>query len=368
MKPSSDTNGFLSQADLEDYLKGNSDPKAKSRVKKLLDDCELSREALAGFTAMPAALGDIPALKKSIAAKSGITMMKWLNYTMIVLGGALLVAMVIILLPGGKDHVVTDNQVINVAPIIPQVQNNIAPPSSSIDISPEGEHFVNPEMKTVPGATISSGEKNDSSVVTKPIEVTYVPLKIIDTAKVPVVPVDSKKPSPGYNASVGFILDLKITEFEKYYRKTIAVNDIEFTGISAQYDNFADAKSDDNETVRNVPAEDFLNEGLKAFHDGHYGKCIEKMEVLKKNNANDLNAAFYIGVSYVELEMYAKAIPYFDQVLNATNNVFHEEANWYKALALIGNGNTEAGKKLLEEISKQDGFYKEKASAKLKEM
>jgi tetratricopeptide (TPR) repeat protein len=367
MKPSSTSNDFLSESELEDYLNGKTDPKAKNRVKKLLEDCELSREALAGFTAVPGALGDVPALKKSIAGKSGITMAKWLNFVVLGLGIAMLIGMGFALWPNGKDHAIVPTQKIDIAQVIPPVENN-SQSVSTVEISPNDEHFVNPEMKPTPIAVISQGVAPDSSATAKPIDGNHVPLSPIDTMRVPVVPVVPKNPEVGYNASIGFILDLKITEFEKYYRKTIEVKDVEFTGVRASYDNFADEKTGDEETVRKVPAEDFLNDGLKAFHDGHYGRCIEKMEVLKKNNANDLNAAFYIGVSYVKLEMFAKAIPYFDQVLNSTNNVFHEEASWYKALALIGNGNVEAGKKLLEEISQTDGFYKEKAAAKLKEM
>jgi tetratricopeptide (TPR) repeat protein len=230
---------------------------------------------------------------------------------------------------------------------------------------------VNPEMTVAPKTIIAAGVVKDSTATKtngalEPINAPGKELKRIDTFLIhPVVP---KNPEIGYNASIGYIMDLKVTEFEKYYRKMVEVDELEFTGVSAQFDNFASEQENDGETVREVPAEQFLNEGLRAFHNGHYGKCIEKMEVLRKNNPSDLNAAFYMGVSYVKLEMYEKSIPFFDQVLNSPNNVFHEEANWYKALALIGNGNTEAAKKVLTEISQKDGFYKEKAAAKLQEL
>jgi hypothetical protein len=367
MKPSSNNNDFLSQHQLEDYLRGNLDAEGKTRVQQLLDDCELSKEAVAGYTAVPFAIDDIPALKKSIAAKSGMTASFWMNVFVISLGTVLLAGMTYVLWPHNNDQPKI-TQIPVVDSVSPVVENN-APLISQVDLTPKSEHFVNPEMHIAPKAKISAGVMNDSASAktnggSEPKNSSGKDLKRHDTTLV--VPVVPKNPEMGYNASIGFILDLKVTEFEKYAHKTISVDDTQFTGVSAQFDNFADAKDHDQETVREIPVDQFLNEGLKAFHDGHYGRCIEKMEVLQKYNAGDLNAAFYMGVSYVKLEMYEKAIPLFDQILNSPNNVFHEEANWYKALALIGNGNTEAAKKVLTEISQKDGFYKEKAAEKLK--
>jgi hypothetical protein len=369
MKPSSYNNDFLSQQQLEDFLRGNMDAEGKTRVKKLLDDCELSKEAVAGYTAVPLAIGDIPSLKKSIAAKSGMATSFPMNVFVVGLGTVLLVGMGYVLWPKeDKTPHFVQNIPASSPVIIPQTEQAV----QSVDLTPKSEHFVNPEMSITPKATISAGVVKDSSNAksndgSEPVVAPGKEMKRIDTFMIhPVVP---KKPEVGYNASVGFIMDLKVTEFEKYNRKMVEVDALEFTGVSAQFDDFASQKAaEDENVVREVPAEQFLNEGLKAFHNGHYGRCIEKMEVLRKSDPNDLNAAFYMGVSYVKLEMYEKAIPFFDQILNSPNNVFHEEANWYKALALIGNGNTEAAKKVLTEISQKDGFYKEKAAEKLKEL
>lgn len=357
-------NDHLSPKELSDLLSGKLDAKSDARVKKLLNDCELSKEALAGFTAVPAAAADLASLNKQIAAKSGMSQTPlWMSVATITIGAALVVGMGYALWPREPETLE-----VPLAYTVPPTASNELPPAT-VELTPKAEHFVNPEAAPKPKATLSPGKPVDTVAAPKSPEVKQDPIAVKEPEQLEVKPVVPKKPEAGYNASVGFIQDLKVTEFEKYYRKTIEVRELPLKGVPAQFEDEDKFKKEGElETVRNVPAEQFLNDGLRAFHDGKYGRCIEKMEVLKKNNDKDLNATFYMGVSYVKLEMFGKAIRMFDEVLNASNNVFHEEAKWYKALALIGNGDDEAAKMLLTEIAAKDGFYKDKAVAKLKEI
>jgi hypothetical protein len=363
MKTSPHTD-HLSPKELSDLISGKLDAKSNARVKKLLKDCELSKEALAGFTAVPAAAADLDLLNKQIAAKSGMAKTpKWMSVVTVAIGAALVVGMGYALWP--REPELLDVPLAYTVP--PPVSNEVIP--AVVELTPKAEHFVNPEATPKPKAILSPGKPVDTTTAVKSPEVKQDPIAVTPPEQLEVKPVVPKNPEAGYNASIGFIQDLKVTEFEKYYRKTIEVRELPLKGVPAQFEDEDKFKKESElETVRNVPAEQFLNDGLRAFHDGKYGRCIEKMEVLKKNNEKDLNATFYMGVSYVKLEMFEKAIRMFDEILNASNNVFHEEAKWYKALALIGNGDDAAAKVLLTEIAAKDGFYKEKAAAKLKEI
>ncbi len=355
----------LSPKELSDLLSGKLDAKSNERVKKLLNDCELSKEALAGFSAVPSAIGDLPDLKKQIATKAGIVKTPiWISVVTIAIGVSLVIGMGYVLWPHDPEISQNNFEDKNIP------QNNLTTESAqSVGLTPKAEHFVNPEAKPKPKAMLSQGVVKDSSVV-KTSDGNHEAIPVLPEEKIDVKPTIPQHPEAGYNGSVGFIMDLKITEFEKYYRKTIKVREPILKGVPAQFEDEKKKAEDGNEseTVRNVPTEQFLNEGLRAFHDGKYGRCIEKMEILKKNNEKDLNATFYMGVSYVKLEMFEKAIGMLDEVINSSNNVFHEEAYWYKALALIGNGESDAAKKILVEIAGKDGFYRGKAVEKLKEL
>lgn len=366
MKPSPHTD-HLTQAELELLLAGNPDAQTRQRLEQLLAECELSREAAAGYAAVPGAMADLPALKKSIALKSGLAKPVWLNSVLI--GGAAVAVAAITYFswPNAETK--------PLAVTTPQqpVQTVQTPPAANdfpadVVLTPEAEHFVNPEAK--PAALT---EKQKPAADTAKIS----PEPIIDAQ--PIAPAQANNISPAqpdvpahsepqYNAPVSYILDLKVTDFEKYYRGNIEVKELQLPGVPAQFEDTIRQRHDaeSSETVREVPAEKFLREGLKAFRDGHYGRCVEKMEVLRKNNPADLNAAFYMGVCYVKLEMYSNALPLLDEVLKSPNNVFHEEAKWYKAQALIGDGQTEEGNELLKEIASGNGFYKQKAAEMLK--
>jgi hypothetical protein len=361
MKSSPPSGDHLTPQQLEDFLGRKLDLSARSKAEQLLEECELSREAVAGFSAVPGALAEIPALRQAIAEKSGLAAPKtwrWILSGAIVLAGIGLLAFFLWPVPQPQAA--------------PLVSENIAAPVNTgtppaVSLNPQSEHFVNPEAKAQPDKIVAA--KTDSAIShPAPVAVNpqddEVPVADPEETK-PVIP---KKPEPGYNASVGFVLDLKVTEYDKLYKGVIVQKETPLPGVPAQFEDkdSRDRAKDDAETVREIPKDKYLVEGLQAFRDERYGRCIEKMEQLRKNNPSDINAAFYMGVSYVKLEMYGKAIPYFDEILGATNNVFYEEARWYKAQALMGMGNREEGIKLLEEIAAQEGFYQAKAREMLK--
>ncbi len=363
MKPSPGT-GHLSKADLEKLLSGKLDADSTARVNKLLEECELSKSAVEGYNTVPGAVADIASLDKTIASKAGMKVAKWMNVVTITLGVALAAGVTYALWPRHNDYV-------NVPAPLPAEYNtpaveNDAP--SQVVLTPQAEHFVNPEAKPAPQqAILSQGKIADTSAAaTTPGEVLQ-PIPVAPPEVLEVKPVVPEKPEASYNASIGFIFDLKVTEFEKYFKKTVTVEELPLGGTPAQFEDerMREAEAKDQPATREEPAENFLKAGLKAFHDGRYGRCIEKMQVLKTADPADPNALFYMGVSYVKLEMYDNAIPLFDAILQAKNNVFHEEARWYKTQALLGKGDTESAKQLLNEIAGKSGFYQQKAKDKL---
>lgn len=364
----------LTAEQLEAFLEGKLSPDETKRVQHLLDDCELSKEALEGYSIVPGAFADVPALKKSIAAKSGMASLlggqalSWMTIGLSVVGIGIVAALITVFYPTDEPVVVAEQK--------PQSQSyTLTVPAPENTLSPNGDHFVNPEAEVVavniPKNTVTSTgdtitKVDFSTEVLQPIRLDENRQPLIDT--VPVVPKVVK--SEAYNAQVGFILDLKVTGFDAYYmNEVIEEKDVMLTGTPAQFDNDIEMKQtnpDQEDHMRKIPADKVLRDGLLAFRDSRYGKCIGKMEMLLDHNPNDINALFYSAVSYVKLEMYSKAIPLLDQILQDPNNVFDEEALWYKALALEGNGDTQAAQILFKQISDKGGFYAEQAKRKVK--
>ncbi|HEU4716550.1 MAG TPA: hypothetical protein VFU15_01900 [Bacteroidia bacterium] len=363
MKTSPFQHGYLSAEELEKFLSGKMTDAQRSAAQKLLDDCELSKEAVEGFSAVPAALADIPSLHAKIGAAAGMkTGALVLKSIIAVTAIAVVAAVTYFAWPENKSQPPAP-----VTTVSAPAQENV--PAENV-LSPSTDNFVNPEAKTVFAPvviTAKAGKDSASPVTEKPEEMVMLP-SVPVTDSVVAVKVVPAKPETGYNAEVGFVLDLKVTDFSKLYNGVIEEKELQLTGVPAQFDDAGerDAEKKDEPAVRKVPAETYLRDGLAAFRDGHYGRCIEKMDVLRSNNPEDLNAVFYTGVSYVKLEMYSKAVPLFDKILASTNNVFHEEAKWYKAQALEGEGDVAGAKQLYSEIVSAGGFYAAKAQEKLK--
>lgn len=366
----SHTSTALSAEQLEAFLQGKLSAEETKRVQHLLDDCELSKEALEGYSLVPGAFADVAGLKKSIAAKSGMTSLSWSTIGLsIVVIAAISIAVTIFF---SDEATVPDRNMVQTDGTDLSTSNVEAPAPANILI-PAEDHFVNPEanarFQQFANDDPNKSAFTDSLVVKpneplQPIPVDLQPKLIADTTPVKAVIVEE-----AYNAQVGFLLDLKITEFDRYYTtQTIEVRELKLGGIPAEFEGQDVIKLDekDKETVRSVPADQFLREGLLAFRDARYGKCISKMEVLLTHNPDDINALFYSAVSYVKLEMYGKAIPLLDKIIADPNNVFDEEAEWYKAVALEGNGDTAAAQVLFKKISSDGGFYSKQATSRLK--
>jgi outer membrane protein assembly factor BamD (BamD/ComL family) len=60
---------------------------------------------------------------------------------------------------------------------------------------------------------------------------------------------------------------------------------------------------------------------------------------------------------------YRKAVTYFEECLDQTNNTFVEEALYYRAVSQYYSGEKEAGLSSLKRIAEGTMFYSDKATA-----
>jgi len=358
----------LSETELRAYCRGRLDTREQHRLERHLTDCALCSAAVAAFAAAPAALDDVPGLKRTLASKIGKGAIG-LGTTVI---GAFAVVGLVVAGVAVKQAFWPAEEVNNAAPpaVIRQSPETSAPVLAENKPGLE-EFFIRP------GAPVH--ETNTPSPAVSPIDtqmkekVEITPLEVIPAK--PLQPIAAGDTSSArheeaetgqeYNSPVVYIRDLKITDFEKYYRKPLS---LQAQHLSARYHDMDSRRADFAEraaTTRTVTADEVLDDALNYFNQGRYGKSISQFDLLLNHNSKDLNALFYVAVCEVRLELYDRAIPLLDKVLASSNNVFHQEAEWYKALALIGQGNMDEAKLLLQEIASKKGFYKKQAEEKL---
>lgn len=107
-----------------------------------------------------------------------------------------------------------------------------------------------------------------------------------------------------------------------------------------------------------------LAQGLQYYEDKNFEKAIDFFN----QTDNNLMARLYRGISYLELEQFDKALSDFDVVIADNNNLFVDQAQWYKALTLLKSEQLTKAKETLNAIASDRSVYKTKAQKLLKEL
>lgn len=173
------------------------------------------------------------------------------------------------------------------------------------------------------------------------------------------------------NAPVLFIHDLKVTNYHHLYFKKEHVIDLEdaiHKSVDASQES-KDSKTNDAFMTmgrRHYYLHQALSDALYYFSTGKYAEARTLFYRIKSYTKQDINCDFYLGMCYYYEQNPAKALKYFNLVLDNPNNTFLQEAEFYKALSLDSTGDKDNSISLLKKIKADGGFYSAKASAYLK--
>lgn len=104
------------------------------------------------------------------------------------------------------------------------------------------------------------------------------------------------------------------------------------------------------------------------FQQSDYQKVIKELDNVTPQKDQAFVAQFYKGLSYQNLDQYDNAIQEYTKVINHGNNLFVEEAEWYKALCYLKeNKRSEARAELLAVIDRK-GHYEKDAKAIIRKL
>ncbi len=128
--------------------------------------------------------------------------------------------------------------------------------------------------------------------------------------------------------------------YEKYYTTEDAV-------ITSRSGNFENSQ---------------LNIAVDKFQNNEFIEAIELLSPFKENHL----AQYYLGLSFMETKQFSNANKSFKKILEQKDNIFIEQAKWYKALCLLKLNDKEAASKLFSSILEDNNLYTENARAILK--
>lgn len=192
---------------------------------------------------------------------------------------------------------------------------------------------------------------------------------ILDPAIIPEIPVNSfteQKLKFIINSPIVYIHDLKVSEYTSlYFKKNKFVKFANWKNTSAD-------RASGEEVPGNVLSlkqeakyylHEELSEALLLFKQQKYDWAIAAFKKVAEYNKEDVNSDFYLGMCFYYKKNYLASITYFNSVIENPNNAFLQEANYYKALTFLEQGNKKEAEILLKRIMEEGGFYSGKAGS-----
>ena len=173
-----------------------------------------------------------------------------------------------------------------------------------------------------------------------------------------------------HNAPTVYLHDLLVVDYSKIYKESIPVNSVSLSGTPAYQSNPEDANEAPVSGLNTVyiPYKEYLKSAMEKFSKNKFKAALKDYQVILTHYPEDINALFYGGLCYYNINRPDKAIINFDYVMTHHHNTFIEEAKWYKAQSLVELEQREAAKLLLHQIIEEDGFYSKQAKALYKKI
>jgi tetratricopeptide (TPR) repeat protein len=108
--------------------------------------------------------------------------------------------------------------------------------------------------------------------------------------------------------------------------------------------------------------EDSLQKGKNLYNEGKLTEALQQFELLIRSDTSNTEAKKLAGVTYLRLQQYDKAIPYFEQLERVS--LYSNSGKFYHALTLMKRnlpGDDQKARLLLQEVVENDLHEKETA-------
>jgi tetratricopeptide (TPR) repeat protein len=124
-----------------------------------------------------------------------------------------------------------------------------------------------------------------------------------------------------------------------------------------------------NRSVDNEVTTLWMNKAQEHFLNGEFKSAIECFDEVLQINSDKMEAAFYMGESYMGIQKYREASESFIQVIDHDDNLYIQKAEWFLAGCLLAMDETEQARRKLAKIaSSSNHFYSDDAAKILKRM
>ena len=131
------------------------------------------------------------------------------------------------------------------------------------------------------------------------------------------------------------------------------------------FDGYTSNVDKEQEVVNaNKPSPNDFKQGIDEYSKGQYKQARVTLDKAISSDPANIDAVYYAGLSYYNSYSPGKSIAYFDKVIKSGSK-YKDDAQWYKAQALMQKGLKDEAKKVLSDISAGKSKYKDRAAKAL---
>jgi hypothetical protein len=155
-----------------------------------------------------------------------------------------------------------------------------------------------------------------------------------------------------------YVHELKVADYRTAHTAPEFILPGILSGTPAAMETKRDAK---DEAGKQLTYQEFLSRALNAFSKKDYKNSLVMLERIAEKYPRDENAKFYSALCMYNLGKWDKAAAMFREAELHENRVFHEEAEFYRALSKLNAGDEQEAKRILRSIVDKQSFYAQRA-------
>jgi len=355
------TNISFTPENIKAYLAGDFSKKEEANFEQLVEGNPFYKDALEGYRSQEESLSAVERLKQNKKFK-----IKKANNVFYGIGGVFVLLVFFIWLKNPSNQTNNDkNKAENIN--LPKVFQKDTLEKNN---KPQTKEFANKVYKADPKELIEKHILKVSTITKDTDEIALKrKLSYVSIPKKPITPIVLKQDVTIATESIplvsiyGFIaVDYSKIEKGNHQIKKQTIN---LQSVPASKENKNSRFEEHQLKTEQINYVEFLSESQKLFLASNFKGALEGYNEILKQYPMDVNASFYSGLCYYNLNNNEKAIHFFDLVETHYYTTFSEEAAWYKAKALVDLGKFAEASVLLEKIIKKEGFYVKKAKVLL---
>ncbi len=118
----------------------------------------------------------------------------------------------------------------------------------------------------------------------------------------------------------------------------------------------------------NADLDALMVNAMLKYENREFESALALFEKVRETDPDNVASMFYGGIAYMETGEFEKALQSLEEVIEHGNNLFVENAEWYKGLCYMRLEKTVEAKEHFIRIRDEEGYYSSQAASVLDEL